>query len=66
MKVIDGAQVLSEFCEFTNLDKLGDPVEVGTINKDDIKATLVKDEFITATSDGDTKYYYVILEFPNL
>ncbi len=27
---------------------------------------LVKDEMITATSDGDVKYYYIVLEYPNL
>lgn len=66
MKVVDGAQVLAEFCEFTNLDQLGDSISSGTINKSDTKAELLKDEFITATKTGEVVYYYVILEFPNL
>jgi len=65
-KIIGASKQLSEECSISNLDKLGEEVATGTINKNDTKVTLAKDEFITATSTGDKKYYYVILEYPNL
>ena len=65
-KVIGASKQLSEECIITNIDRLGTEIASGRINKNDSKVILAKDEFITATSTGDNKYYYVILEYPNL
>ena len=65
-KVIGASKQLSEECTITNIDRLGTEITSGRINKNDSKVILAKDEFITATSTGDNKYYYVILEYPNL
>ena len=64
--VINGAKMYYEECSISNLDSLGTPISTGTINTNDTKVILAEDEFITATSDGDSKYYYVVLEYPNL
>ena len=55
-----------EECSISNLDSLGTAISTGTINTNDTKVILAEDEFITATSDGDSKYYYIVLEYPNL
>jgi len=67
-KVENGAQILNEECTTTNEDKLGNIISSGTINKseEETKEILVSEEFITATSDGMSVYYYIILEYPNL
>ncbi len=66
-KVENGKQYLNEECTISNIDNLGSPVASGTIETSNIesKVMLVEDEMITATSDGDVKYYYIILEYPN-
>ncbi len=64
--VQNGVQILNEECSITNLDNLGSFIASGSIIKNSTKEILTSDEFITATNDGDTKYYYVILEYPNL
>jgi len=63
---VRGGQALFEECTISNIEKLGAEIATGTINKNDSKVILAKDEFITATSTGDIKYYYLILEYPNL
>ena len=65
-KAVGSVTQISEECNITNIDKLGTEVASGRINNNDTKVILAKDEFITATSTGDVKYYYVILEYPNL
>ena len=67
-KIENGAQILNEECTITNEDKLGNIISSGTINKseEETKEILVSEEFITATSDGMSVYYYIILEYPNL
>lgn len=65
-KAVGSVTQISEECSITNIDKLGTEIASGRINKNDTKVILAKDEFITATSTGDVKYYYVILEYPNL
>jgi len=64
--VQNGVQILNEECKIENIDNLGSEIASGSIVKNSTKEILAKDEFITATNDGDTKYYYVILEYPNL
>ena len=64
--VIDGAYMYYEECNISNIDQLGTAIATGTISSNETKVTLVKDEFITSTTDGITVYYYVILEYPNL
>ena len=65
-KAVGSVTQISEECNISNIDKLGTEIASGRINKNDTKVILAKDEFITATSTGDVKYYYVILEYPNL
>ena len=65
-KMVGASKQLSEECAISNIDRLGTEIASGRINKNDSKVILAKDEFITATSTGDKKYYYVILEYPNL
>ena len=57
-----------EECSITNLEKLGTKLSEGTIkaNTTNTKEILAENEFITATSEGISIYYYVILEYPNL
>ncbi len=62
----NGAQILYEECTIQNIEQLGSIIARGTINKEETKVTLASEEFITATSDGATVYYYIILEYPNL
>ena len=64
--VQNGVQILNEECTITNLDNLGSEIASGSIVKNSTKEILAKDEFITAISGGQTVYYYVILEYPNL
>ncbi len=47
--------------EHITKDKLKDltPVETGTLNDN---TTIIKDEFITSTTEGDNMYYYLVLE----
>ena len=57
-----------EECTITNLEKLGTKLSEGTIkaNTTNTKEILAENEFITATSEGTSIYYYVVLEYPNL
>ena len=64
--VVSGAMMYYEECAISNLDSLGTPIGTGVINTNDTKVILSEDEFITATSDGLSVYYYIILEYPNL
>jgi len=50
------------------VENLGNVIASGTIetSMSEVNEILVEDEFLTATSDGDTKYYYIVLEYPNL
>ena len=64
--VVDGVMMYYEECTISNLEQLGTPISSGTINANDTKVIFTKDEFITATSDGMSVYYYIILEYPNL
>ncbi len=65
-ETVNGAIRYLENCSISNIDSLGTSVASGTINTGDTNITLVKDEFITALSSGETVYYYVVLEYPNL
>ena len=64
--VVNGAYMYYEECSISNLEQLGTAISTGTINTNDTKVILSEDEFITATSDGLSVYYYIILEYPNL
>ncbi len=57
-----------EECESSNFESLGDYVAHGTITTTDqeSKFTLVENEAIRGTDDGESLYYYVVLEYPNL
>ena len=65
-KPIKGGTAYLEECSINNQDKLGEVVASGTIGMGEVKETLVADEFITSTANGNTMYYYVVLEYPNL
>ena len=60
------SKIYYEECSISNIDSLGSSVASGTITNGSNKVTLIPDEFITSTSSGETVYYYVILEYPNL
>ena len=64
--VVDGALMYYEECSISNIDSLGTPIATGTINSGENKTVLASDEFITSSLTGDIKYYYIILEYPNL
>jgi len=57
-----------EECNITNITELGEVISNGSINKNTeiTKEILKSNETITATKEGETVYYYVVLEFPNL
>jgi len=57
-----------EECNISEIDSLGEVISSGSINKNtEITKEILKDnETITATKEGETVYYYVVLEFPNL
>jgi len=57
-----------EECNITNITELGEVISSGSINKNTeiTKEVLKSNESITATKEGETVYYYVVLEFPNL
>ena len=51
--VIDGSYMYYEECSISNTDQLGTAISSGTINTNETKVTLVEDEFITSTADGN-------------
>jgi len=57
-----------EECNISEIDSLGEVISSGSINKNTkiTKEVLKSNESITATKEGETVYYYVVLEFPNL
>ena len=64
--VVDGALRYYEECSISNVDQLGSAIASGTINTGETKVTLIPDEFITSSEDGEEVYYYVVLEYPNI
>ena len=60
------SKIYYEECSISNIDALGSIISTGTIEKGNTKVTLIPDEFITSSLDGEIVYYYVILEYPNL
>ena len=64
--VVDGALRYYEECSISNVDSLGSIVASGTIHTGETKVTLIPDEFITSSSNGEEVYYYVVLEYPNI
>ena len=64
--VVDGALRYYEECSISNVDQLGSAIASGTINTGETKVTLIPDEFITSSEDGEEVYYYVVLEYLDL
>ena len=64
--VVDGALRYYEECSISNIDSLGSIIASGTIHTGETKVTLIPDEFITSSEDGEEVYYYVVLEYPNI
>ncbi len=66
-EIKDGTQHLSEECTKNNANVLTNIVGKGTIpsNKDQQTINLSLNEFITATENGTSIYYYVVLKYPN-
>ena len=64
--VVDGALRYYEECSISNVDQLGSVIASGTINTGETKVTLIPDEFITSSEEGEEVYYYVVLEYPNI
>ncbi len=65
-KVIKGAQQLNEVC--TTTGELGEPISEGEIPKTTEEEQTIKitnTEFITAKEEGEKKYYYIIVEYPD-
>ena len=60
------SKIYYEECSISNEEQLGSVISTGTIEKGNTKVTLIPDEFITSSLDGEVVYYYVILEYPNL
>ena len=60
------SKIYYEKCSISNEEQLGSIISTGTIEKGNTKVTLIPDEFITSSLDGEVVYYYVILEYPNL
>ena len=60
------SKIYYEECSISNEEQLGSIISTGTIEKGNTKVTLIPDEFITSSLDGEIVYYYVILEYPNL
>ncbi len=55
-----------EVCKENNFEDLGEVVATGNIDVgDEVKATLLTNEVIKGTKDGNPIYYYVVLEFVN-
>ena len=63
---LGSSKIYYEECSISNIDALGSIISTGTIEKGNTKVTLIPDEFITSSLDGEIVYYYVILEYPNL
>lgn len=63
--VVDGAIRYYESCTGTNIDELGEVIASGTINKGESKTTLISDEILLTTENGNVVYYYVEIEYPN-
>ncbi len=65
-EVVDGALRYYEECSISNVDSLGSIIASGTIHTNETKVTLIPDEFITSSEEGEEVYYYVVLEYPNI
>ncbi len=63
---LGASKIYYEECSISNIDALGSIISTGTIENGNTKVTLIPDEFITSSLDGEVVYYYVILEYPNL
>ena len=57
-----------EECTMANESALGEVISTGTIGttSENTKTVLKSQESITATTNGTTTYYYVVIEFPNI
>ncbi len=64
-KVVNGAQQLNEVCTING--ELGEPINEGEIPKTTEEQTIkiTDTEFITSKEEGATKYYYIIVEYPD-
>ena len=63
-----GAKILYEECTNNNFENIGSVISSGEItnNEEEIKYILKDQEVIEANPDGNTVYYYIVLEYPNL
>ncbi len=66
-KVVNGAQQLNEVCT-SNIEELGEPINEGEIPtkiKEEQTIKITNTEFITSKEEGEKKYYYIIVEYPD-
>ena len=63
---LGASRIYYEECSISNIDSIGSIISTGTIENGNTKVTLIPDEFITSSLNGEVVYYYVILEYPNL
>ncbi|MDE5539383.1 MAG: hypothetical protein K2J20_02730 [Bacilli bacterium] len=68
VETIGDKQRLSEECNISNIDKLGEIIKSGDIvsSTEKIKVKLVDNDSIIATKPSTIVYYYIIMEYPNL
>ena len=67
-EIVSGAKMLYEECTNNNFANLGTAITEGIIpqTEEETKFILKTEEYIEANPEGNTVYYYVVLEYPNL
>ena len=68
VRVENGAQILREECNATNISELGSIITSGTLNKSETasKQVLLSEQAIETSERGTVEYYYVEIIYPNL
>jgi len=68
VRVENGAQILREECNATNISELGSVITSGTLNKSETtsKQVLLSEQAIETSERGTVEYYYVEIIYPNL
>ncbi|MBE6155058.1 MAG: hypothetical protein E7163_05795 [Firmicutes bacterium] len=62
---VDNLLAISEICNVTNEDELGEAVATGQIPVGKNTVTLALDEEIISTNAGTVVYYHIIVEYPD-
>ena len=68
VRIENGAQILREECNASNIDSLGSVIASGTLNRSEAKSKqiLASERAIETSDRGTVEYYYIEIIYPNL